>query len=289
MDSEIYKQAIEYELLTKAVYEAILAQDGVSNISVKHNVSVTGRSGVDHQIDVSWEFIQAGIKHRVLIECKNYSTNLTLEKARNFFAVLHDVGNSVGLIVTKTGFQKGAADFCKFYGIGLKVLRQPTDNDWEGRIKKIVLKLIPRVPVSTEEQPITTEMYLRPVSVEQEQRLQEKLLKNDEVGAVGPSLRFLDSTGQPKTEEMRWWIPRNLDVLNFEDGGPYKKKIKLGDHFISADLGNGPELIEVIDLVINFYVETLPTTEVISDATETVATILKDFESGNWEYVQRSS
>lgn len=289
MDAEAYKQAIEYEILTKAVYEAILAQDGVKNIDVQHNVVVMGRSGVGHQIDVSWEFMQAGTTHRVLIECKNYATNLTLEKARNFFAVLHDIGNSVGLIVTKTGFQKGAANFCKFYGIGLKVLRQPTDDDWKGRVRKIVVNLIPRVPVSTEERPITAEMYLRPASEEQEQRLKEAMHKGQVIGAVGPDLCFLDSLGQPKTEEMRWWIPRNLNVVDCEDGGPYKRTIKLEDHFVSDDLSNGPELIEVIGMVIHFYVETLPSVEVVSDATETVAAILKDFESGNWEHVHRSS
>ena len=171
MDPQAFKQAIEYEVLTKAVYEAILARDGVKNIAVQHDVSLTGRSGVDHQIDVFWEFLQAGIRHRVLIEFKNYATNLTLEKARSFFAVVHDVGNSVGIMVTKTGFQKGAANFCNFYGIGLKLLRKPTDQDWKGRINKVVLNIIPRVPVSTKDRPIKASIYLEPVSVEQEDRL----------------------------------------------------------------------------------------------------------------------
>ncbi|OQW66505.1 MAG: hypothetical protein BVN28_00670 [Nitrospira sp. ST-bin4] len=289
MDAETYKEAIEYELLTRVVYEAILKQDGVTNVNVQHNVPLKGRSGVEHQIDVFWEFKQAGIPHRVLIECKNYASNLTLEKARNFFAVLHDVGNSIGLMVTKTGFQRGTASFCKYYGIKLKLLRQPTDKDWKGRIKKTIVNITPRFPVSTEENPITAQMYLRPSSKEQEARLNTTAQLNPGLGAVAPSLRFLDANGEPKTEEMRWWIPHHLDVLNYVDGGPYKKCVELKEHFISADLGEGPELIEAIGIVIHFHVETLRSDEFALDAEETVGAILKDFESGEWEHVHPSS
>ena len=73
------------------------------NIQVEHNVDVTGRSGVAHQIDVFWRYKHAGVEHTVLIECKNYASNLTLEKVRNLFGVIHDIGNAQGLIVTKTG------------------------------------------------------------------------------------------------------------------------------------------------------------------------------------------
>jgi hypothetical protein len=58
---------------------------------------------------------------------------------------------------------------------------------------------------------------------------------------------------------------------------------------ISADLGSGQEFVEVIGVVIHFYVETLPSVEVVSDAEETVAAILKDFESEEWEHVYRIS
>lgn len=289
MDAETYKEAIEYELFTRVVYQAILKQDDDTNVNVKHNVSLMGRSGVEHQIDVSWEFRQAGITHRVLIECKNYASSLTLEKARNFFAVLHDVGNSVGLIVTKTGFQQGAASFCKYYGIGLKLLRKPTDEDWKDRVKKTIVNIIFRIPVSTVEKPITAELYLRPSSNEQEARLKATAQLNPAVATASPSLRFLDANGAPKTEEMRLWVPHYLDVLNYADGGPYKKCVELNEHFISADLGEGSELVEAIGIVIHFHVETLLSVEVVSDAAETVGAILKDFESGEWEHVYRSS
>ncbi|WP_315384449.1 restriction endonuclease [Microvirgula aerodenitrificans] len=286
MDKGMYAEAIEYELLTQAIYRDILAREGVSTANVQHNVSIVGRSGVEHQVDVYWEFKQAGITHRVLIECKNYASNLTLEKARNFFAVVHDIGNCIGIMVTKTGYQSGAATFCKHYGLALKLLRKPTEEDWEGRIKEIHINMIPRVPVSSETHPIICNLYLRPDSEEQDVRLKNANRQNPELVRANPSMRFLGKDGLPITEELRWWIPRQLNVLEREDGGPYKQLVKLTDHYISENLGNGIELIQVIGVVIDYYVETLPSHQVVIDATETVSAILKDFVSGEWEHVR---
>lgn len=288
MDAQLYKEAIEYELLVQVVYQAILQQEGVENIEVQHNTPIRGRSGVEHQIDVYWEFRQAGINHKVLIECKNYSSNLSLEKARNFFAVIHDIGNAQGLIVTKTGFQSGAAEFCQYYGIGAKLLRKSTDKDWEGRVKKIHINIVPRVPASTDEKPITLSMYLRPCSDEQESRLNNAVTVNPQLVEAGPSFRFIDSNKNFKTEEMRWWVPKQLDVLNYEDGGPYTKKIELNNHYVLLNLGEGEELVQVIGVVIEFYVETLESEEIIMDASHTIEAILKDFQSGEVEHIHKS-
>lgn len=285
----MYAEAIEYELLTQAIYSDILSREGVNTANVQHNVSISGRSGVEHQVDVYWEFKQAGITHRVLIECKNYASNLTLEKARNFFAVTHDIGNCVGIMVTKTGYQSGAAAFCKHYGLALKLLRKPIESDWEGRIKKIHINMNLRVPVSSETHPIVCNLYLRPNSAEQEARLKTVGEKNPEVVHGTPSMRFLGMDGQPITDEMRWWIPRHLNVLERDDGGPYQQRVELTDHYISSDLGNGIELIQVIGVVIDFYVETLQSHQIVLDATETVSAILKDFGSEEWEYVRRAN
>ena len=61
----------DYEKLVKKIYEDILALEGVENIEVKHNEKVNGKSGVEHQIDVFWEYRYADVTHKVLIECKH--------------------------------------------------------------------------------------------------------------------------------------------------------------------------------------------------------------------------
>lgn len=131
----------EYEKLAREIYQAISDAEGVKNINVQHNIKLPGKSGCNHQIDVYWEFEMMGIKHRVAIECKNYSSEVSVGKVRDFFGVLHDVGNTKGIFVTKVGYQSGAEKFANYYGIVLKELRFPTAKDWEGRVKNIVLTI----------------------------------------------------------------------------------------------------------------------------------------------------
>jgi hypothetical protein len=84
--------AKEYELLTKSVYEAILKTEGVTNVEVLHNQEVAGRFGGKHQIDVLWRFRQAAIEHTVLVECKNFSSNLEIAHVETFMRSLRTSG-----------------------------------------------------------------------------------------------------------------------------------------------------------------------------------------------------
>lgn len=131
----------EYEKLTQEIYQAICNAEGVKNISVQHNVKVPGKSGCNHQIDVYWEFEIMGVTHRVAIECKNYSSEVSVGKVRDFFGVLHDISNVNGIFVTKVGYQSGAVKFANHYGINLKEIRFPTEIDWKGRVKDIVITI----------------------------------------------------------------------------------------------------------------------------------------------------
>ncbi len=141
MGLSVINENTEYEKLVQEIYQAISNAEGVKNINVRHNIKLPGKSGCNHQIDVYWEFEMMGIKHCVAIECKNYSSEVPVGKIRDFFGVLHDVGNITGIFVTKVGYQRGADKFANHYGILLKELRFPTAKDWEGRVKDIVLTI----------------------------------------------------------------------------------------------------------------------------------------------------
>ena len=124
-------QDTEYEKLTREVYEEILRTDGFDTILVKHNVNLAGKSTQKHQLDVYWEFKVVGLVHRVAVECKNYTSTITVGKVRDFAAALDDIGNIQGIFITKTGYQKGAKVFADHKGIALKMLREPTAEDLE--------------------------------------------------------------------------------------------------------------------------------------------------------------
>ncbi len=131
----------EYEKFTQEIYQTLINIQGIDNIEVKHNIKLKGKSGQEHQIDVYWEYEIAGIIHKVAIECKNYSNEVSIGKVRDFHSVLSDLNNVNGIMVTKVGYQSGAKKFADYYGINLKELRFPHNKDWEGRIKTIVFQM----------------------------------------------------------------------------------------------------------------------------------------------------
>lgn len=124
---------IEYEKLTQEIYQELLKKDGLTT-DVKHDVKIQGKSTI-HRIDIYWEYTIAGVKHKVAIECKNYNKRISKNIIASFHSILSDIGNTNGIIVTKIGFQKGAKNFADFYGINLIELREPKQDDWQGRLK----------------------------------------------------------------------------------------------------------------------------------------------------------
>ncbi len=139
-------QNTEYEKFAQEVYQGLINADGVKTIDVKHNVKLVGKSGQEHQIDVYWEYEYAGVKHKVAIECKNYNRAVPIGKVRDFYGVLSDLNNVAGIMVTKIGYQDGAKKYADTYGIDLKELRSPNEQDWEGRVKTIVLQMTMVLP-----------------------------------------------------------------------------------------------------------------------------------------------
>ena len=115
-------QNTEYERFTQEIYQQLVDSDVVKATTVQHNVKLIGRSGQKHQIDVYWEYEIAGNMHKVAIECKNYNKSVPLSVVQGFKGVLDDLNGVNGIIVTKKGFQIGAKQYAKEWGISLKEL-----------------------------------------------------------------------------------------------------------------------------------------------------------------------
>lgn len=139
---KVSETSTDYEKLAQNIYSEILAHQSVENINVRHNVKIKGRSGVEHQIDVFWEYKYAGTVHRVLIECKHYSHAVNLLHVRNLHGLTTDIPNSKGIIVTTIGYQSGAKEYADFYEIGLKLIRKPRGEDWDGCIQIVNIQML---------------------------------------------------------------------------------------------------------------------------------------------------
>lgn len=122
-------QNTDYERFTREVYRQLSELEGIKTICIEHNIPLTGKSGCKHQIDVYWEYEHLEVKHKVAIECKNYSHTLSIGKVRDFCGVLSDLEDVTGIMVTKKGYQKGAKKYAAHYGINLKELRTPDESD----------------------------------------------------------------------------------------------------------------------------------------------------------------
>lgn len=137
---EKLKSGTPYERLAAIVFRLLTEQTTV------HNLTLRGESAVGHQIDVTVG--EGEDRHRILIECKDYSKPVGLEKIRSFWAVVDDLQPDAAFMVTTNRFTEDAATFAAAKGITAAVLRPPEDDDWNGIIKRIEITIDVLVPLS---------------------------------------------------------------------------------------------------------------------------------------------
>jgi len=80
-------------------------------IVVALRASLIGRTGTRHEMDVYYCFERAGVRHQVGIECKDLKKAASLKEVRDFDSKLRDIGNIVGIFVSRNGLQRGAQKF----------------------------------------------------------------------------------------------------------------------------------------------------------------------------------
>lgn len=198
-------QGTSYEKFVQGLYQTLHDADGFEHVNVEHNKSVTGRSGCTHQIDVYWEFKIAGQSYMTAIECKAYSSAVSIGRVRDFYGVLADVPNLQGVFVSLLGFQSGAKQYASHYGINLKEIREPSDEDWDGRVENIHLRLIVIEPRITAIKPDVTQDYLNTLGP-------DEVVEMDFSGTTADSF-VVDQAGihVASLEEIRQKIPTNKE------------------------------------------------------------------------------
>ena len=278
MDEEVVaNENTEYEILTKEIYNCLLKADGIENVDIKHDLKLPGKSGCIHQIDVYWEFRLAGEVHKIAIECKNYSKEVSIAKVRDFFGVIYDIGNIKGIFVSKNGFQSGAKKFADYYGISLKEIRYPKDEDWKGRLKRLEFE-INLMPTKL------TGVYVEPdvdwiinnglINSEKEKSnivfptriLNIEMLVFDEMGNTITNFLELESR-----------LPHDFKV-----GKGLKYKFDYENAYLDSNLGRVK--VKWIGFVYDILNES---SSIILDANEIVNAIIKDVKSGEIRFVNK--
>lgn len=75
------------------------------------------------------------------IECKYWDQKINKDIVMKVVAIVKDCNFAKGIIVSKLGFTPDAKQYARHEGIGLVELREMTDEDWKGRIRKIILNI----------------------------------------------------------------------------------------------------------------------------------------------------
>ena len=140
---------IGYEKFVQNVMQAILnAEGGQQNIEVEHNVRLKGNSGAKRQFDVYWEYKQAVIVHKTVIECKDYSRKISIDKIDALKGKLDDFPGITGLIATHKGYESGAKTYAQNRGIHALIIRplnEKTDfktKDGEPLIRRVEINMV---------------------------------------------------------------------------------------------------------------------------------------------------
>lgn len=267
----VENQNTEYEKLGQDIYQTLHTSE-FNTIKIEHNKKVAGKSGCHHQIDVYWEFQMVGETHRVAIECKNYSSEVEIGRIRDFFGVIYDIGNVKGILVTKVGCQSGAKQFADYYGISLKEIRIPIEEDWKGRVKTIKLNLCALI----------ADVKKREIIYDYEWLLKNNNLTEEEINSITTSgysneILIYDSSSKIITDFYRmeadlpyeWKEARALEYsYEFEDG--FIDTLKIGRIKIKS---------------VKFTYDVLLTTEqVVSDGEAIAKAILKDVKTGSIKF-----
>lgn len=139
-----------YEEVTEELIGRLGAANGVTTLGLKRDVLLGGRA-THNRIDVLWEFERAsGQRVRVLFECRSYARRINQQALHSWRSVVDDVAEpgieTIGVMVTTTGYQSGAQRVADSYGIGILELRVPTERDLANRVHAIRLEFVARTP-----------------------------------------------------------------------------------------------------------------------------------------------
>ncbi len=128
------------------------AQDVTTGRLDRPTERLEGLTGTRHQIDVLWDFTDSdGSEWRILFEARSYGTRLKQSAVFAFDGVVQDIGalsarNCVGVMVTTTGYQRGAKTVGDSRGVLLLELRAPNDGDFKNRLERVTVTAKVRQP-----------------------------------------------------------------------------------------------------------------------------------------------
>lgn len=113
-----HKNPLTFEEFVHATYSSLLKGYGAEVFLRRHYL---GKSGHNHEIDVSARLRIAGADLLLLIECKCYKKRVGVYDILAFAQRIDDIGAQKGIMVSKVGYQDGAVKLATSKNIALVV------------------------------------------------------------------------------------------------------------------------------------------------------------------------
>lgn len=149
----------EYEEFVQQLHQALLNAEMIGNqrnISVERNKKIKDNCGIDREFDIYWEYELAGITYKTVIECKDYSSRVSVEKIDALIGKIRDIPDLKAVFATTNGYQSGAEKKANANRIDLLIVREQRDEDWVSEdgtpyLKEIHLRAHAIMPIVVKE------------------------------------------------------------------------------------------------------------------------------------------
>lgn len=126
----------DYEIFVQSIQQALLNSDdlgGQRNIEIERNKKIIDNFGIEREFDLYWEYELAGVTYKTIIECKDYTSKVSIDKIDALIGKIRDIPDLKPVFATKTGYQSGAEKKAKSNRIDLLIVREQRDDDWEDK------------------------------------------------------------------------------------------------------------------------------------------------------------
>jgi restriction system protein len=107
---------IDFEKEVKSLLKKF--DPSISQLDIIHNEKIEGIDG-NYQIDILVKYLFLGMDFKILVECKRYNSAIKRETVQILNDKVRNLGVQKGLLVSASGFQKGAIEYAKLHGIAL--------------------------------------------------------------------------------------------------------------------------------------------------------------------------
>ena len=141
------------EELTEELAGRLAAANAITTVRLERDVLLSGQA-TGNRIDVLWEFQSAsGHLVRALFECRSYARRINQQALHSWRSIVDDVTQpgieTIGVMVTTTGYQSGAQRIADSYGIVILELRTPIERDLANRCSSVGFTVHVRAPQVT--------------------------------------------------------------------------------------------------------------------------------------------